>query len=106
MRENIQLNVRDGIHRDGMYDLVLNETVYHVFAFNYNRLESNLEFLTPEEIREALTQIRQFTILDDAGGNMMETIDTLQKESELWKLFIIFALLMLLAETLILRLWK
>jgi len=35
-----------------------------------------------------------------------KVVKALQKENELWKLFIIFALLMLLAEVLMLRYWK
>ena len=80
----------------------------HVFAFNFNRNESRLDFYTADELieqieSEALTHVK---VLSTANPNYLELLNTVHKESRLWKLFIIFALLMLLSEILVLRFWK
>ena len=102
------LDVYDGIITDGFYDLVLDDTVYHVFAYNYDRDESQMMFLDNGDLNSLLpaSGIRNFNVVDASLSNSAEVAKVLQKENRLWKLFIIFALLMLLAETLMLRLWK
>ncbi len=108
IRGNLMINVRDGVGQAGYYDLALNDSVYHVFSFNFNREESELQFLDQDQLTDGLLSggIKNYQVLDISQTGTSEVIDTMQKESELWKLFIIFALLMLLAEVLMLRLWK
>jgi hypothetical protein len=102
------INVRDGVKLAGLYDLVLNDSVYRTFAFNFEREESTLDFLDRDQLVNSLKSsgISQFEVLDTGSQGTTEVLDAMQKESELWKLFIIFALSMLLAEVLILRLWR
>jgi len=102
------IDMHDGIESDGFYELSLDNDPEHVFAFNFNRNESRLEFYTADELieqieSEALTHVK---VLSTANPNYLELLNTVHKESRLWKLFIIFALLMLLSEILVLRFWK
>ncbi|MEJ2594322.1 MAG: BatA and WFA domain-containing protein [bacterium] len=108
MGSKFLLNTHDGITENGFYDLQLQDSIYHVFAYNYNRSESDQRFLTPEELEAELQQsgIRQFNVVGDTLETTGELAGILQKESDVWKLFIIFALLLLLAEIMILRFWK
>jgi hypothetical protein len=108
VRGNLLINVRDGIELAGLYDLVLNDSLFRTFAFNYERKESTLDFLDRDELINGLESsgITQFEVVDAGSQATSEVLDAMQKESELWKLFIIFALSMLLAEVLILRLWR
>jgi hypothetical protein len=108
IRGNLMINVHKALENAGYFELVLNDSVYHEFSFNYNREESSLYFLGKDELETGFQNagIINFQVLDTDQTSASEIIDTMQKESELWKLFIIFALLMLLAEVLILRLWK
>ena len=71
-------------------------------------MESALDFLDRDQLTEVLVAggIKNYQVMDVNKKAYSEVIDTMQKESELWKLFIIFALLMLLAEVLVLRLWR
>ena len=102
------LEIKDGITQSGIYELVLNDSVYAVFGFNYSRQESIMEFYQPDELNDNLetSGLRFFEVLENTKDGYTEVINSLQKESELWKLFIIFALLMLLVEIVILRFWK
>ena len=105
---NLILDLHDGIQEAGFYRLTLNDTTYQVFAFNFNRNESQMDFLDNELLEEKLlaSGLRHFKIVNSTENNIATVVKSLQKENELWKLFIIFALLMLLAEVLILRFWK
>ena len=85
----------------------MNKTEY-VFAYNYDRAESQLEFYSEDELREQIESegLRHIQVLSAGNAGYLEMLNTVEKENQLWKLFIIFALLMLLAETLVLRFWK
>ena len=102
------LNTHEGIISDGFYEMQLKDSVFHVFAYNYNRGESSRDFYSKSELEDALSSsaVSNFVVLDPELTAPGDVVKALQKESELWKLFIIFALLFLLVEVLILRLWK
>ncbi len=102
------LDLHNGIQEAGIYNLALNDTIYQVSAFNFNRNESQMDFLDDDLLEEKLlaSGLMHFKIVNSAENNIAAVVKSLQKENELWKLFIIFALLMLLAEVLILRFWK
>ncbi len=108
MGSKFLLNTHDGISENGFYNLQLQDSIYHVFAYNYNRSESDQQFLSPDELEDELqnSDVRQFIVVGDALESSGELAGILQKESDVWKLFIIFALLLLLAEVMILRFWK
>jgi len=104
----LTLDLHGGIVEAGYYDLTENDSVYRSYAFNFNRKESQMNFLNAEQINQELKRsgIKFYQVLNSSDSNMSTVIKTMQKENNLWKLFIIFALLMLLAEILILRFWK
>jgi len=102
------IDVHDGINIPGFYQLVLNDSVYKVFGFNFNRDESVMDFYNDEQLKSLLEQsgLKNYELIETVQKDYSEVLGSIQKESELWKLFIIFALLFLLAEVLILRFWK
>ncbi len=102
------LDMHEGIETDGFYQLMLDERLQYVFAFNYDRAESQMDFYTDVELREQIESeaLNQVQVLSAGQPGYLEMLNSDEKESQLWKLFIIFALLLLLAESLVLRLWK
>jgi len=94
--------------QNGYYNLMLADSVIAVFAFNYNRDESEMSFYNIDEINalSEKSRIRHFNILNTSDTNYKEVINALQKESNFWKLFIILALSVIFMEILILRFWK
>ena len=102
------LDLHDGIEKDGFYDLMLQDKKQYVLAYNYDRSESQLDFYTADELNEQIDTegIKNTEVLSTGSPGYMEMLNTVHKESQLWKLFIIFALLMLLSEILVLRFWK
>jgi hypothetical protein len=108
VNNSLMLDMHGGIETDGFYELIRDENPEYVFAFNYNRSESQLDFYTEEELREQIESegLNRIQVLSAGHSGYLEMLNTVEKKSQIWKLFIIFALLMLLAETLVLRFWK
>lgn len=104
----LNIDVYNNIFEDGIYSLNLNDSVYALYGFNYNRQESQMEFYSEKEMINELEAmgIDNYKIVNNDISNQVVLTDLLQKESDLWKLFIILALLMVLAEILVLRFWK
>jgi hypothetical protein len=94
--------------QNGYYNLMLNDSLISVFAFNYNRDESEMKFYNTEELNDLCEKsaLSHYTILNTHDSNYTEVINALQKENDFWKLFIIFALSVILMEILVLRFWK
>ena len=99
--DNIALN-------SGYYNVVLQDSSISLLAFNYNRNESDMKYYDIDQLREICINsgLKHVKILDVSDSNYKEVINALQKESDFWKLFIIFALSVILMEILVLRYWK
>ena len=90
----------------GVYDLLLGDERVDAFAFNYNRAESDLDYLSGEELAELATA-PHVDLLD--ADNQISLIGDIRERNEgtpLWRYFLWGALAFLLAEVLLLRLWK
>lgn len=98
--------VHDQVGDAGFFDWYLNESEkLGVFAFNFDRKESDLSYFTLEELKNKV-------------GNNMSIIETnentlltakIEQRSQgiiLWKICLILALLFLAVEILLLRFWK
>lgn len=98
----------NNLKTDGFYELVLNDSTRGIFAFNFDRNESQTDYYTADEIREKLkgSGLVNYQVLNNSNNTQSNVINSLQTASRLWMLFIIFALLMLLFEVLLLRFWK
>ncbi|MEM6769234.1 MAG: hypothetical protein AAF597_01510, partial [Bacteroidota bacterium] len=90
----------------GVYDLLLGDEKVDAFAFNYNRQESDLDYLTNDELAE-LGALPNVGLLD--ADNQASLIGDIREQNEgtpLWRYFIWAALAFLLVEVLLLRFWK
>ncbi len=108
--QNEELNLfLDNIKlQKGYYKLMLLDSVISLLAFNYNRDESEMEFYDIQQLDELCnkSKLKNASVLNVIDPNYKEVINALQKESDFWKLFIIFALSVILLEILVLRYWK
>jgi hypothetical protein len=104
----LNIDLYDNIPEAGIYSLKLNDSLFASYGFNYNRAESKMEFYSDEEIEKEMNDlgVKNYKIVDSENTNAVDFKDMLHKESDLWKLFVILALLMLLAEIIVLRYWK
>lgn len=90
----------------GTYDIV-DEVKSGMVSLNYNRKESSTELFTLSEIEEGLETagIKNVSTAEIDKGQSLAKID-IEKPFEYWRLFIILALVFLIAEMLVLKLWK
>ncbi len=102
------LQLYDGIFKAGIYQAVENDSILGLLAFNYNRKESDMRFLNRKMLDSVLSEspLKHYTVLDGKINNVREVINQQQKGARFWKLFIIFAALLLLTEVMMLRWWK
>ena len=92
----------------GFYDLMLNDSVRHVLAWNDNRLESDMEFCTQEQVQQAFSEagIKVGAMLEAGDFAHHDLMQALASKSTLWRWFVLLALLAIVGEAAVLRFWK
>ncbi|MCB9192277.1 MAG: BatA domain-containing protein [Flavobacteriales bacterium] len=98
--------VHDQIENDGHY-LISSEkgdTIQSV-SYNYNRAESEMRFLTPEEFVNALKTagLTNVEVIESSIESLANTIKETAEGHQLWRYFLILALACLLIETILIR---
>lgn len=91
----------------GFTDLLLNEQIQQVIAFNNSRLESNPDQMSREELLTIANSDAQLTLLNTTEAtNFAKEMKDRYQGVHLWKYAIAFALLFLFIEMLIIRFYK
>lgn len=92
----------------GFYDIYKNEDYMSTVAWNDNRNESEMLFCDKDELYKFLKDynLNVLAMIDYEDIKLNGVMDVVVKESVIWKIFIIIALISLLIEILILRFWK
>ncbi len=105
---DLKISLDNLVLDNGYYRVMSGDSLISLLAFNYNRNESEMSFYSAEKLNELCKDANILTakILDVSNPDYKEIINALQKESDFWKLFIIFALSVILIEVLVLRFWK
>ncbi|MBI1288069.1 MAG: hypothetical protein GC178_10900 [Flavobacteriales bacterium] len=98
--------VHDQVRNDGQFVLKTGagDTLQPV-SFNYDRSESDMHFLSTEELAQKASElgISNLQIVDGTTENIANQVKELHDGKQLWRLFLILALLALLAETILIR---
>ncbi|TVR41518.1 MAG: hypothetical protein EA394_06215 [Bacteroidia bacterium] len=104
----VQLFFHDQISRSQNYALLLGDEQIGGLSFNYDRRESILDAYTERELQNLLAdmQVTSVQVVDAGDKPLDQTLHEMAKGRQLWRLFVILALLFLLFEVLILRFWK
>lgn len=102
------INFFEDLPSSGFYDVYKNEDFVKTVAWNDNRDESKMSFYDKDDLNKLLedNSLNILAMIDFdeiESDNMMETI---VRDSSIWKVFIIIALISLLMEILILRFWR
>lgn len=102
----VNLGINNQIQQAGFYNLFYTAgEILDRFAFNYDRKESDLRFLSADELRQKTDDT--MPIIEGTKAQDFTSIVAQQsKGTPLWKLFLILALVFLLLETAVLRLIK
>ncbi len=94
----VALTTNDYPEKAGIISVKNNERILKNMSFNYNRSESQLRYLNLENLTGVTVSDSVATAIDD--------IKSASNVNELWKWFVIFALIFLLIELLILKFLK
>jgi hypothetical protein len=99
--------LEQNIEQAGIYQLTMVKKQNALLSFNYNRTESIMEFNNFQSMEKLLkeSKLKNYEIINLQSGSQEEIINSLQNQSRLWLVFIIFALSFLLLEILVLRFW-
>ncbi|WP_224746682.1 BatA domain-containing protein [Mucilaginibacter rigui] len=98
------LYLPDQLTGTGIYDLKKQDSTAAVLAFNDNRSESDLRYLTAAELDKIFP--KNATLLNGNQLNAESIAGTANSGLQLWKLCIILALIFLAAEILLIRYFK
>jgi hypothetical protein len=95
----------DAIETAGNYHLTSDQDTLMVLSFNYDRRESLPEYLSVQELHDMAESagFTNFAVVSESERPVGQVINELSRGKQLWKYFIIAALVFLLAEILALR---
>lgn len=102
------LFLHNQIKKAGNYFVVNNENKnIKGLSYNYDRKESYLKYYS-KDLDSILddANISNFYIIKSKDKNLTKVLTEINKGVNLWKLFLIFALILLLSEVIILRVWE
>ncbi len=106
---NVKLSLKQNITKADNYVIKNKEKPLMGIAFNYNRNESDLSFYMKKEILEILKKLdlNNFSLIDTKNQTrFIQTLKQINQGKQLWKLFIILALIFFGIEIALLRLWR
>lgn len=98
------LYIADQVHEPGLYDLKKQDSTAAVLAFNDNRAESDLSYLTNDDLEKLMPQAAK--VLQPGNRSLKEAVTETNFGMQLWKLCIILALFFLGAEIALIRYYK
>ncbi len=98
------LFVADQLHDTGLYDLEKQDSTVAVIAFNDNRSESDLSYLSIAELGKLVP--RAGAVLEGGKASLKGAVTETNFGLQLWKLCIILALICLGMEILLIRYFK
>jgi hypothetical protein len=98
------LYVSDQLQATGNYELKKQDSTLAVLAFNDNRKESDMSYLTADGLKQTFP--RAANILQPGQASIKGEVSDLNFGLQLWKLCIILALIFLAAEILLVRYYK
>lgn len=98
------LSLDNQVKEAGFYDLNLDNDPVGVLAFNYNRLESDMDIYSESELKKMFETRSGIRVLGETlQADMSSTISEKNRGVVLWKWFIIAAIIFLGLEALIIR---
>ena len=104
----VYLYLNDNLPAAGFYDLLVNDTLNRVTAWNESRIESKMAFSDRNSIEPQFKKagFNVAAVLDTSDFATADLVEAMAHQSSQWKLFALIALLALLGEIAVLRFWK
>jgi hypothetical protein len=104
----VYLHTHNHIREDGMYEVLEDERILAMAAFNYDRRESNLNYFSNPELEEwiRMRDDALFQVLDFKTASTVQALSLLNEGKRYFRWFLLAALLFLLTEVILLRFMK
>ena len=104
----VYLYLNDNLPEAGFYDLLVNDTLNRVTAWNESRVESRMDFADRDVIEPQWTKagFNVAAVLDTSDFVSADLVEAMAHQSAQWKWFALIALMALLGEIAVLRFWK
>ena len=104
----LNLFTQGQITEPGFYNLSLQNQNLQALAFNYNRLESSLEFFTNDDLEKNLgdNHLVSYKTIIAGEKTLTSSIAEISGNTKLWKLFIILTLIFVAIEIALIRFLK
>ena len=99
------INFRDKIINSGNYNLILNGKTKIPVSFNYNRAESIMLFLNKNQIVNIFSD-QNLDFIKLNKNNIIKKYQENEKGNNLPYFFILSAIILLIIELILLRIWK
>ena len=99
---------RGQVKKEGIYQVLADDIEVAKVAYNYNRDESQMEFLAEADLRAELERngISSFDFISTDSLSSGSPFSTGIAGKQLWRHFLILGLLFLIIEILLLKFWK
>ena len=103
----VYLYLNDNLPAAGFYDLLVNDSVNRVTAWNESRVESKMAFADRDAIEPQIKKagFNVAAVLDTSDFATADFVEAMAHQSSQWKLFALIALIALLGEIAVLRFW-
>lgn len=101
--------ILDDIPKDAGHFLITDgDKPIQSISYNYPRNESVAEFYPEEELQKLIKndKFKQFQVFENSNKEISQTLQDYNDGKQLWKLFIVLAILFLFCEMAIIRFWK
>ena len=105
----VKIDVLDQINNAGNYHVVSDNDTIAGLSFNYDRKESNTDTYSVDDLKSLIGKynLGNFSILSASLDNLSSQINDLVLErKDLWKIFIILAMIFIVAEVVVIKFWK
>jgi hypothetical protein len=102
------LFTQNQITEAGHYNIEENKKIIKDLAFNFERKESDMNFMTQEELQKQIDEmgLKNIGIIAQNEKALTNVLQEVNDGKKLWKMFLILALVFLLSEILIIRVFK
>ena len=102
------LFTQNQITEAGHYNVEENSVIIKDLAFNFDRKESDMNFMTQEDLQKQIDEkgLKNVSVIELNEKSLTNALQEVNDGKKLWKLFLILALMFLAAEILIIRLIK
>lgn len=105
--DELTLELPEQITEAGFYELRLNNTTENIIALNYDKIESDINFYTPQELQNRFANQKNVQIYDiQKAKNFVQTFKDKNIQYNLWKYMLMVVLVFLAIEIALIRFLK